>query len=180
MGKNEITTVTERLDTAVKEIDGLCFNLKKNIFILSKRIFEYDNQFKDDELKNELERQGVMKGTTYTDFKKIGSRSLFHKEEYQKQLPNSYSALNQLAFLKDDVLKKYINSGKINSSTTLEEAKELKSIKGNSNKVSDDVKTILSLTCKTSVYNKNKLKLKKLKMDIQSNYPFLNVNGKID
>ena len=105
MGKNQITTVTERLDTAVKEIDGLCFNLKKNIFVLSKRIFEYDNQFKDDELKNELERQGVMKGTTYTDFKKIGSRSLFHKEEYQKKLPNSYSALNQLAFLKDDVLK---------------------------------------------------------------------------
>jgi hypothetical protein len=121
-----------------------------------------------------------MKGTTYTDFKKIGSKSLFHKEEYQKKLPNSPSALNQLAFLKDDVLRKHINSGKINSSTTLEEAKELKSIKGNSNKASDDVKTILSLTCKRSVYNKNKLKLKKLKMDIQSNYPFLNVNGKID
>jgi hypothetical protein len=180
MSKNDITTASERLGTAVKEIDGLCFNLKRNIFILSKRIFEYDNQFKDDELKMELERQGIMKGTTYTDFKKIGSRSLFHKEEYQKKLPNSYSALNQLAFLKDDVLRKYINSGKINSSTTLEEAKELKSIKGNSSKTSDDVKTVLSLTCKTSVYNKNKLKLKRLKMEIKLNYPFLNVNGKID
>ena len=180
MIKNEITTATERLDFAVNEIDGLCFNLKKNIFILSKKIFDYDNQFKDDELKMELERQGIMKGTTYTDFKKIGSKSLFHKTEYQNKLPNSYGALNQIAFLKDDVIKKHIQTKRINPSTTVEEAKELKIIKGNSTKVSDDVTTVLSLTCKRSVYNTNKNKLKKLKRDIQFNYPFLNINGKID
>ena len=70
MTKTEITTAVERLDNAVENIEELCLNHKKNLFILAKKIFEYDNQFKTDELKYELEKKGIMKGTVNNNFKK--------------------------------------------------------------------------------------------------------------
>ena len=175
MTKTEITTAVQRLENAVGVIDELCLNHKKNLFILSKKIFEYDNQFKTDELRNELERKGIMKGTVYKDFKKIGSKSLFHKEEFQKKLPNSYSALTQLAFLKDDDLRKYIQKGIIRSDTTIEDIKNLKSKSVGTN----NTQIILSITCSINDLKKNKESLKKLKTKIIVDYPFLNVNGKI-
>ena len=42
MTKTEITTAVERLDNAVENIEELCLNHKKNLFILAKKIFEYD------------------------------------------------------------------------------------------------------------------------------------------
>lgn len=180
MSELKIVTKNDRLDTAVEEISKLCLSVKFNVLALAKKIHTYDNQFKDDELKFELERRNIIKGTAYSEFKKIGSKNILHNPKYQNRLPNGPSVLGQLAFFRDDVIRKFLDNGKINASMTVDEAKELKSDSGNTTKKSDLVKTVLSLTCKKSVYNKNKEKLKKLKRHIEFEYSFLNINGKID
>jgi len=180
MSKNEITTKTERLNNAVNEIGKLCFDVKNNILELCRKIYNYDKDFKDEELKFELERKNILKGTTYYQYRTVGAKNILHDLKYRDKLPSSVFALIQLAYLKDDKIKKDINSGKINASMTIDDTKNLKSLSNNSTNNSDLTTNVFTITGKRSVVKKNKEKLKKLKREIQFKYPFLNVNDNIN
>jgi hypothetical protein len=82
----------------------------------------------------ELEQALPFTASTATYLIKIAGHSVLSNPIYQKSLPNSYNTLYQLTQVDEDLLIKEINSGTINPTFRLEDAKKLKRSNRTSNR----------------------------------------------
>lgn len=106
---NEITATLRR------SVDG--------VLKTGRLIYEASNQTGMDLLSEMLVRHKVLAKSTISQYRTIGGCGAIHTADIEAQLPASFNSIYHLAKLESDhpgFLRRYINSGKLNASTTLE------------------------------------------------------------
>lgn len=172
---NEFVTVLAKTETAVIEIQGSWNKTVQSMLDTAKLITDYERREDWFDIKSELSLRGIMQDSVISMMLSIGGNSLLQSDKNVEFLPRSYNTLYNLSLLDDKELIQRFQSGDINPSLRLIDARKFHPQKTNkpSSSKPNTTKNIVNISTNLDDYKNHKKEIDKFVQDISKKYPYL-------